>query len=137
MVADMTHAQKERLKRFLDDILVTSGRSERRQWGDAYVRGLLTTSGRKMTSSMATRVSDGNIQAMQQFIGQSHWQWEPLRRELAHRLVEALQPVAAWTVDDKGFPKKGNHSVGVARQYSGALNKIGNCQVAISLYLSY
>jgi SRSO17 transposase len=131
---DTTHAQKERLKSFLDDMLVTLGRSERRQWGDVYVRGLLTTSGRKATASMAARVSDGNAQAMQQFIGQSPWQWEPLRRELAHRLVEALQPVAAWIVDDTGFPKKGNHSVGVARQYSGTLGKVGNCQVAVSLH---
>ena len=131
---DTTYAKKERLKGFLDDILVTLGRSERRQWGDVYVRGLLAASGRKATASMATRVSDGNVQAMQQFIGQSPWQWEPLRKELAHRLVGALQPVAAWIVDDTGFPKKGTHSVGVARQYSGTLGKIGNCQVAVSLH---
>ena len=131
---DTTYAKKERLKGFLDDILVTLGRSERRQWGDVYVRGLLAASGRKATASMATRVSDGNIQAMQQFIGQSPWQWEPLRKELAHRLVGALQPVAAWIVDDTGFPKKGTHSVGVARQYSGTLGKVSNCQVAVSLH---
>jgi len=47
---------------------------------------------------MATRVSDGNVQAMQQFIGQSPWQWESLRKASAHRLVGALQLVAfiAW-----------------------------------------
>jgi len=95
MVMNTTRAQRERLKGFLDDMLVSLGRSERRQWGDVYVRGLLATSGRKATASMATRVSDGNVQAMQQFIGQSPWQWEPLRSGLAHRLVEALQPVAA------------------------------------------
>ena len=70
---DTTRAKKERLKGFLDDILVTLGRSERRQWGDVYVRGLLAASGRKATASMATGVSDGNVQAMQQFIGQSPW----------------------------------------------------------------
>jgi SRSO17 transposase len=83
---------------------------------------------------MASRVSDGNVQAMQQFIGQSPWPWEPLRQRLAQRLVGALQPVAAWIVDDTGFPKKGTQSVGVARQYSGTLGKIGNCQVAVSLH---
>jgi hypothetical protein len=54
---DTIHAKKERLKGFLDDILVTLGRSERRRWGDVYVRGLLAASGRKATASMATRVS--------------------------------------------------------------------------------
>ena len=131
---ETTRAQRERLKGFLDEMLVTLGRSERRWWGDVYVRGLLTTAGRKATASMATRVSDGNVQAMQQFIGQSPWPWEPLRKGLARRMVETLHPVAAWVVDDTGFPKKGTHSVGVARQYSGTLGKIGNCQVAVSLH---
>ena len=127
-------AQRERLRGFLDEMLATLGRSERRRWGDVYVRGLLATAGRKATASMAARVSDGNVQAMQQFIGQSPWPWEPLRKGLAHRMVEALSPVAAWLVDDTGFPKKGAHSVGVTRQYSGTLGKISNCQVAVSLH---
>jgi len=131
---DTINAQRERLKGFLDEMLTTLGRSERRQWGDVYVRGLLATGGRKATASMAMKVSDGNVQAMQQFIGQSPWPWEPVRKRLARRLVEALHPVAAWVVDDTGFPKKGAHSVGVARQYSGTLGKIGNCQVAVSLH---
>ena len=131
---ETTRAQRERLKGFLDQMLVSLGRSERRRWGDVYVRGLLSASGRKATASMATHVSDGNVQAMQQFIGQSPWPWEPLRKGLALRMVEALHPAAAWVVDDTGFPKKGNHSVGVARQYSGTLGKIGNCQVAVSLH---
>ncbi len=134
MGMETTHAQRERLKGFLDEMLVALGRSERRRWGDVYVRGLLTASGRKATASMATRVTDGNVQAMQQFIGQSPWPWEPLRKGLAQRMTAALDPAAAWVVDDTGFPKKGNHSVGVARQYSGTLGKIGNCQVAVSLH---
>jgi SRSO17 transposase len=83
---------------------------------------------------MASGAADGNVQAMQQFIGQSPWPWEPLRRRLAQRLMAALQPAAAWIIDDTGFPKKGSRSVGVARQYSGTLGKIGNCQVAVSLH---
>jgi SRSO17 transposase len=131
---DTTRAQRERLKGFLEEALVTLGRSERRQWGDVYVRGLLTTGGRKATASMAARVSDGDVQGMQQFIGQSPWLWDPMRERLAQRLVAALHPVAAWVVDDTGFPKKGIHSVGVARQYSGTMGKTGNCQVAVSLH---
>lgn len=129
-----TRAERERLAGFLDEMLTALGRSERRRWGDVYVRGLLATGERKATATIASRVSDGNVQAMQQFIGQSPWPWAPLRQRLAQRLVGALHPAAAWVIDDTGFPKKGTHSVGVARQYSGTLGKIGNCQVAVSLH---
>jgi len=129
-----TGAEQERLAGFLKDMLKALGRTERQRWGGVYVRGLLETGGRKTAAGMATHAPDGNVQALQQFIGQSPWPWEPIRKQLAHRLVGALQPVAAWLIDDTGFPKKGTHSVGVARQYSGTLGKIGNCQVAVSLH---
>lgn len=117
-------------------MLQALGRSERRRWGGAYVRGLLETGGRKTAAGMATHAPDGNVQGLQQFIGQSPWPWEPLRRQLAQRLAGALEPVATWVVDDTGFPKKGTHSVGVARQYAGTMGKVGNCQVAVSLHLA-
>lgn len=85
---------------------------------------------------MANRVPDGNVQAMQQFIGQSPWDHVPIRRRLAERMSRELVPAHAWIIDDTGFPKKGDHSVGVARQYSGTLGKVGNCQVAVSLHLA-
>ncbi len=131
---DAARAERERLAGFLSEMLTALGRSERRRWGDVYVRGLLATGERKATATMASRVLDGNVQAMQQFIGQSPWPWEPLRQRMAQRLAGVLHPVAAWVIDDTGFPKKGTHSVGVARQYSGTLGKIGNCQVAVSLH---
>ena len=129
-----TRGERGRLAGFLGDMLVGLGRSERRHWGSVYVRGLLATGGRKATATMAAHEPDGNVQAMQQFVGQSPWPWEPLRKRLAQRMVGELQPVAAWVVDDTGFPKKGTHSVGVVRQYSGTLGKVGNCQVAVSLH---
>ncbi len=79
---------------------------------------------------MAAQLADGEVQGLQQFVGQSPWAWGPVREQLAQRMTRELQPVAAWIVDDTGFPKKGRHSVGVARQYSGTLGKVGNCQVA-------
>jgi SRSO17 transposase len=118
------------------DLLEPVGRRERRMWGETYVRGLLLDGERKSIEPMAARVPGGNVQAMQQFIGQSPWGVAEVRARLARRMEKELCPAAGWIVDDTGFPKQGRHSVGVARQYSGTLGKTGNCQVAVSLHLA-
>jgi len=87
---------------------------------------------RKSIEPMAARLQDGDEQCLQQFVNQSPWRWEPVRERLAVRLSEAIEP-QAWVIDDTGFPKFGNKSVGVARQYSGALGKVGNCQIGVSI----
>ena len=134
----MTEAQlarcRKRLEQCLVDLLEPIGRSERRHWGAVYVRGLLLDGERKSIEPMARRLPDGNEQAMQQFVGQSPWRWEPVWERLARRMVRELEPEAVWAIDDTGFPKQGMHSVGVARQYSGTLGKTANCQVAVSLH---
>jgi len=127
---------RARLETYLRDLLEPAGRSERRHWGSVYVRGLLLDGEHKSIEPMANRLPDGNVQAMQQFIGQSPWDATPMRRRLAERMSRELVPAHAWIVDDTGFPKKGDHSVGVARQYSGTLGKVGNCQIAVSLHLT-
>jgi len=126
--------ERARLAQFLEEMLGGLGRTERRRWGAVYVRGLLSTNERKTAARIATQLPDGEVQALQQFVGQSPWAWEPVREQLAQRMARELQPVAAWAVDDTGFAKKGTHSVGVARQYSGTLGRVGNCQVAVSLH---
>ena len=125
---------RSRLELFLKDLLETMGRIERRHWGSVYVRGLLTDGERKSIEPMAVRTPDGNIQAMQQFVGQSPWEWNPVWERLSRRMTAELEPDPIWAIDDTGFPKKGIHSVGVARQYSGTLGKTANCQVAVSLH---
>jgi SRSO17 transposase len=134
----MTEAQavhcRKRLEQFLADLLEPVGRSERRHWGGVYVRSLLLNGERKSIEPLAQRLPEGNVQAMQQFIGQSPWDWNPVWERLARRMTSELTPDPAWVVDDTGFPKQGTHSVGVERQYSGTLGKTGNCQVAVSVH---
>jgi SRSO17 transposase len=127
---------RDRLEAFLAELLEPVGRVDRRRWGNAYVRGMLLDGERKSIEPMAARLPDGNVQAMQQFIGQSPWSHHPVRKKLAERMAGEMVPVAAWIVDDTGFPKQGKHSVGVARQYSGTLGKVGSCQIAVSLHLA-
>jgi SRSO17 transposase len=125
---------RQRLERFLLDLLEPIGRSERRHWGERYVRGLLQDGERKSIEPMAARLPDGNVQAMQQFVGQSPWEWQEVWARLGKRMTAELEPDSAWVVDDTGFPKQGEDSVGVERQYSGTLGKTGSCQVAVSLH---
>jgi hypothetical protein len=84
-------------------MLATVGRSERRQHGSLYVQGLLLDGERKSIEPLARRVPGGNVQALQQFVGQSPWAWEPVRRLLAQHLEEALLPAAGWIIDDTGL----------------------------------
>jgi SRSO17 transposase len=125
-----------RLQEFLTTMLAGVGRAERRHHGALYVQGLLLDGERKSIEPLAGRVPGANMQALQQFVGQSPWAWAPVRRRLAQRMEKELRPAAAWIIDDTGFPKQGRHSVGVARQYSGTLGKVGNCQIAVTVHLS-
>ena len=124
----MTDAQVEkcrkRLEKFLADLLEPLGRSERKHWSEVYVRGLLLDGERKSIEPLASRVPDGNVQAMQQLVGQSPWDWLPIWELLGKRMTAELEPDSVWVIDDTGFPKQGEHSVGVERQYSGTLGKV-------------
>jgi SRSO17 transposase len=109
------------------------GRSDRRAAGELYVRGLLTDGRRKSMQPMAERLGVDH-QRLQQFITSSTWDYTAVRANVA-RWFSASQPVEALVVDDTGFPKDGAASPCVARQYSGTLGKIGNCQVGVSVHL--
>jgi SRSO17 transposase len=122
------------LEGFLTEMLAPLGRKDRRHWGGVYLRGLLLDGERKSAGAMAARLPDGNEQSLQQFLSQSPWDWLPLWRQMAARVERSFAPAVAWIIDDTGFPKEGEHSVGVARQYSGTLGKTGNCQIAVSLH---
>ena len=125
---------QERLGRFLAELVEPMGRSERRHWAQVYLQGLLLDGQRKSVQPMAERVGGGDEQALNQFLNQSPWEVTEIQRRLARRLAEDGNEPVYWVVDETSFPKAGEHSVGVARQYCGALGKITNCQVAVSLH---
>ncbi len=97
-----------------------------------YLRGLLLDGARKSMQPMAARLGVDH-QGLQQFVSSSTWDVALVRARLAARAVDVVGP-DAWVVDDTGFPKDGTASPGVARQYSGTLGKVGNCQIAVSVH---
>jgi SRSO17 transposase len=126
-------AVRGRLEAFAEDIFASLPRTDQRARGACYLRGLMLEGRRKSIEPMAARLGgEVHYQALHHFVAVSPWDWRPVRRRLAEQLVAALEPVA-WAVDDTGFPKDGEHSVGVQRQYSGTLGKTANCQLGVSV----
>jgi SRSO17 transposase len=122
-----------RLEAFADDLFASLPRADQRARGECYLRGLMLEGRRKSIEPMAARLGgEVHYQALHHFIGVSPWDWRPVRRRLAERLCAGLEPTA-WVVDDTGFPKDGDCSVGVQRQYSGTLGKTANCQLGVSV----
>ncbi|WP_399218671.1 IS701 family transposase, partial [Streptomyces sp. SAJ15] len=107
-------------------------RRDQRAKGSLYLRGLLLDGRRKSMQPMAERLGVDH-QQLQQFMTSSTWPVEQVRARLAWRAVAAVRP-QVWVVDDTGFPKDGRSSPGVARQYSGTLGKVGNCQIGVSVH---
>jgi len=109
-------------------------RSDQFRQAHIYMRGLLLDGERKSIQPLSCRVPGGDEQRLQQFVNQSPWDVAPILKAYRAKLAEACgDPDGVIVIDDTGFAKQGKHSVGVARQYSGTLGKIGNCQVAVSL----
>lgn len=105
-----------------------------------YCRGLLLPGERKSIEPMAARLDPEGVQPMRQslhhLVAKAPWSDEAILAQVRNRVLPAMQkhgPVVAWIVADTGFPKKGTHSVGVARQYCGQVGKQDNCRVAVSL----
>jgi SRSO17 transposase len=119
-----------RLGTFLDQFTSCFGRRAHRTYASRYLQGLLNDSDRKSMQPMHGRLSDpGSYQGLQHFITHSTWEVRPFWRRL-RELIPTHHGILA--IDDTGLPKQGTASVGVQRQYCGALGKIANCQVAVS-----
>ncbi|MFH8405834.1 transposase, partial [Streptomyces sp. NPDC018019] len=91
------------LAEFVAEVFGSLPRRDQRRWGECYLRGLMLDGRRKSIQPMAARLPDGNMQALQQFVNQSPWEWEPVRRRIARRLCEVVRP-EVWVVDDVSFP---------------------------------
>ena len=107
-------------------------RTEQAHWGYKYLQGLMSPIESKAIQPMAMALEGGDIQAMQQFIGQGRWKDEKLLQK-HWQLVDGTlgEDDGVYIVDGSGFPKKGQHSAGVGRQWCGVLGKVENCQVGV------
>jgi len=134
---------ESRFDDYVEKLCGAVGHADRHGPLRAYLTGLLLEGHRKSVEPMAARVDPRHVsarhQSMHHFVANAPWDgWEVLRVARDHALVqlERHAPVGAWIIDDTGLPKKGRHSVGVHRQYCGALGKTANCQVAVSVSLA-
>jgi SRSO17 transposase len=131
---------ESRFASYVEHVASALGHADRRTPFRSYCAGLILPGERKSVEPMAARVEPRRVQGAHQslhhFVANADWSQEALLREVRTLVLPAIEKsgkVRAWIVDDTGFPKKGVHSVGVARQYCGQLGKQDNCQIAVSL----
>lgn len=131
-----------RFEAYVGRLAEVLGHADRRAPLEAYLTGLLLPGERKSVEPMAAKLDPRHVsrlhQAMHHFVAKAPWEDREVltvARDWALAQLERHAPVGAWAVDDTAMPKKGTHSVGVARQYCGVLGKQDNCQVAVSVSL--
>ncbi len=132
--------QRKRFAAYLDGLAQAAGHADRHSPLKNYCTGLLLPGERKSVEPLAARLAPDNVRRMHQslhhLVADAPWSDEALLRQVRSYVLPAMTkngPVLGWIVDDTGFPKKGTHSVGVARQYCGQVGKQENCRVAVSV----
>ncbi|WP_454743898.1 IS701 family transposase [Cupriavidus necator] len=124
---------------YLEHLCEALGHSDRRSGLAGYCQGLMLPIKRKSVEPLAAHLEPERISARHQslhhFVSKSEWSDAALLEQVRRWVLPHMNPANGlfWIIDDTGFPKKGKHSVGVARQYCGQLGKQDNCQVAVSL----
>jgi len=125
----------ERFLRFHARFAPLFGRREARARSEQYLRGLLVqTSERRSAENLAEGIEGATPRTLQMFLSDAPWSARAVRDELQAYVGERLAAAdGAFLIDETGFAKQGKKSVGVARQYSGTLGKVGNCQIGVFL----
>jgi SRSO17 transposase len=132
----------ERFDRYTEHLCEGLGHSDRHAGLKGYCTGLMLPLARKSVEPMAARVdpmhASARHQSLHHFVAKAEWSDSEMLRRVAQWVVPQMDFSRGgwWIIDDTGFPKKGKHSVGVARQYCGMLGKQDNCQVAVSVSLA-
>jgi SRSO17 transposase len=134
-------AKRTSFDRYLDHLAKALGHADRVAGLRGYCTGLMLPLERKSVEPMAAGVdpehASARHQALHHFVAKADWSDTALMGAVAQAVLPAMDlDDAVWIIDDTGVPKKGTHSVGVARQYCGQLGKQDNCQVAVSLSLA-
>jgi SRSO17 transposase len=118
--------QGEHLQGYLDGLTQAAGDADRVIPLKNYTKGLMLPIERKSVEPMAACLAPGNVRQMHQslhhIVADAAWSDEALLRQVRSQVLPVMtrkHALAAWIVDDTGFPKKGTHSVGVGRQYCG------------------
>lgn len=133
---------RERFEHYLDHLAGGLGHLDRHAGLKGYCTGLMLPLSRKSVEPMAAWVdplhTSARHQSLHHFVAKAEWSDEEILRRVAQWVVPKMDFSGGgfWIIDDTGFPKKGKHSVGVARQYCGVLGKQENCQVAVSISLA-
>src|SRR4051812_15854945 len=139
----MSEDRQERFAAYVEALAEVIGHADRAAPLRDYCLGLRLPGERKSVEPIAAVTAPARVSAQHQsllhFVGNAPWSDERVLgriQELILSIIEQRGAIEAWIIDDTGFPKKGRHSVGVARQYCGQLGKQDNCRVAVSLSLA-
>jgi SRSO17 transposase len=125
-------ALKPELDQFLDRFVPLFGGEGNQAHARRFVQGLLHRGERRNAENIAEAIDGVPVRSLQAFVTTGSWADQDILAEIRHRALNVLADEdAVWNCDETGFPKKGNKSVGVKRQYSGTLGRTDNCQVAV------
>lgn len=132
----------QRFEQYMEHLAGGLGHMDRHAGLKGYCTGLMLPLSRKSVEPMAARVdplhASARHQSLHHFVAKAEWSDDEMLRRVSQWVVPKMDMSGEgfWIIDDTGFPKKGTHSVGVARQYCGVLGKQDNCQVAVSVSLA-